>query len=198
RSLVERPEDLGRVVESVMNDHRQPVLVEEFIAGDELTVGMVGNLPAPSGATRCAVVGVMRVLPVVPTRRLVYSLEVKRDSRRQVRYECPARLPSEVRGRVERAAFAAFQALGCRDVARVDFRLRGGVPYFLEVNPLPGLNPESSDLVILARLAGWTYERLIGAVLDAALARAELRGPSAPCRVAARLAGRARPPTSQL
>ena len=69
------------------------------------------------------------------------------------------------------AALLAYRALGCRDVARIDFRLRDGVPYFLEVNPLPGLNPETSDLVILAGLAGWTYEQLIGGIFQAALDR---------------------------
>jgi D-alanine-D-alanine ligase len=49
--------------------------------------------------------------------------------------------------------------------------VRAGVPYFLEVNPLPGLNPESSDLVILAGKAGWTYARLIESILGAALER---------------------------
>jgi D-alanine-D-alanine ligase len=61
--------------------------------------------------------------------------------------------------------------LGCRDVSRLDFRLRGGVPYFLEVNPLPGLNPVYSDLVILARGMGWGYEQLIGTILQEALER---------------------------
>ncbi len=74
-------------------------------------------------------------------------------------------------GRWKGPLLKAYRALACRDVARVDFRLRDGVPYFLEVNPLPGLNPESSDLVILARLAGWTYEELIRGVFEAALAR---------------------------
>jgi D-alanine-D-alanine ligase len=93
-----------------------------------------------------------------------------------VRYECPAQLPDAVRARVERDALAAYRALGCRDVARIDFRLRGGTPYFLEVNPLPGLNPESSDLVILAGLVGWGHDRLVGAILDAALQRHRLAG----------------------
>jgi D-alanine-D-alanine ligase len=88
-----------------------------------------------------------------------------------VRYECPAALPAGCLKAVEDAALRAWHALGCRDVARVDFRLRDGVPYFLEVNPLPGLNPESSDLVIMARLAGWDYERLVGSILTAALDR---------------------------
>jgi D-alanine-D-alanine ligase len=108
---------------------------------------------------------------VKQTEHFVYSLEVKRDYLRQVRYECPARLPPDAYRDVQEAALRAFSALGCRDVARVDFRLRDGVPYFLEVNPLPGLNPESSDLVIMAKLVGWTYPQLIRAILQAALER---------------------------
>jgi D-alanine-D-alanine ligase len=152
------------MIESLRMDQRQPVLVEEFIDGDELTVGILGNDPPE-------ILGVMRVLPRQPTPRFIYSLDVKRDFVRQVRYECPARLPPDSFAAVRQAALIVHQALGCRDVARVDFRLREGVPYFLEVNPLPGLNPETSDLVIMARLYGWTYEKLIQMVLQAAIKR---------------------------
>jgi D-alanine-D-alanine ligase len=119
----------------------------------------------------------MRVLPVRPAEHFVYSLEVKRDYLRQVRYECPARLPPADYHAVEEAALRAFAAFGCRDVARVDFRLRDGIPYFLEINPLPGLNPESSDLVIMAKLVGWTYPQLITAILQAALDRQSRASP---------------------
>jgi D-alanine-D-alanine ligase len=125
---------------------------------------MVGNDPP-------RVLGVMRITPVEPVEHFVYSLEVKRDFRRMVHYECPAKLPPAVTAEVERQAFAAFAALGCRDVARIDFRLRDGVPYFLEINPLPGLNPESSDLVIMADLLGITHAQLVGRILDAATQR---------------------------
>jgi D-alanine-D-alanine ligase len=117
------------------------------------------------------VIGVMRVLPRQPTERFVYSLEVKRDWRNRVTYESPPRLPSEQLQEAERAALRVYRALGCRDVARVDFRLRDGEPWFLEVNPLPGLNPETSDLVLLSRPSGWTYERLIATILQAAVDR---------------------------
>jgi D-alanine-D-alanine ligase len=166
KCLVEAQYELREVIESLWTDHRQPVLVEEFIRGEELTVGVIGN-----GTPR--VIGILRVVPVRPTDRFIYSLEVKRDWERQVRYECPARLPSETIRVVEKAALNVYRALGCRDVARIDFRLRDGIPYFLEVNPLPGLNPESSDLVILARQAGWTYAQLIESILQAALTRQE-------------------------
>jgi D-alanine-D-alanine ligase len=88
-----------------------------------------------------------------------------------VDYECPASLPAETLAEIERCAGQAYQALGCRDVARIDFRVRDGVPYFLEANPLPGLNPESSDLVILAEIIGVTHDQLIGMILDAAVER---------------------------
>jgi D-alanine-D-alanine ligase len=164
KCLVDHPDDLPGVIESIVQDHRQPVLVEEYIAGDELTIGVIGNAPPQ-------IVGVMRVLPTHVTERFVYSLEVKRDWERQVRYECPARLSSADAAAVEEAALLAYRALGCRDVSRLDFRLRKGVPYFLEVNPLPGLNPDYSDLVILGRGAGWSYEQLIATILQEALDR---------------------------
>jgi D-alanine-D-alanine ligase len=164
KCVVDTPGELLDTVAALRKDHRQPILVEEFIAGEELTVGVVGNDPPQ-------VIGTLRVLPQRPTERFVYSLEVKRDWRRQVTYECPARLAPPLIAAVEQAALKAYCVLGCRDVARLDFRLRDGVPYFLEVNPLPGLNAESSDLVLLAKGVGWTYERLIGAIVEAAMRR---------------------------
>ena len=65
----------------------------------------------------------------------------------------------------------AFRTLGCRDFARLDFRVDSrGVPYFIEINPLPGLG-DYSDLVIMAIKLGWSYEVLIGAILSAARQR---------------------------
>jgi D-alanine-D-alanine ligase len=165
--LVRSPHELPAVVGQLHRDHRQPVLLEEFIAGDELTVGVVGNSPPQ-------VIGVMRVVPLAEdaSRPFLYSLEVKRDWERQVRYEVPPPYPPETIARLNRAALEAYRALGCRDVCRIDFRLhpeRG--PVFLEANPLPGLNPDYSDLVLLARGAGWTYERLITTIVEEALRR---------------------------
>jgi D-alanine-D-alanine ligase len=161
--VVDRPEELPRAVEELGRAYGQPVLVEQFIEGRELTVGLIGN-------DRPEVIGIMEVLPQTAGGRFVYSLEVKRDWRRRVRYAIAALKPA-LRAMVEGAALEAYRSLGCRDVARIDYRLAEDGLYFLEANPLPGLNPESSDLVILARLAGWSYERLITRILQAALDR---------------------------
>ena len=64
--------------------------------------------------------------------------------------------------------------MGCRDLARIDFRVRDGVPYFIEANPLPGLAPVTSDLVILAEGHGIGYADLIRKVLHASLTRVGL------------------------
>jgi D-alanine-D-alanine ligase len=174
--VVDGAEDLAGVVGGLGRDHQQPILVEEFIQGEELTVGVLGNDPP-------RVLGVMRVLPLRPVERFIYSLEVKRDYLRQVRYESPAQLPASKLARVHGAALEVYRRLGCRDIARVDFRLAEDGVYFLEVNPLPGLNPESSDLVILAGLLGMSHAQLIEAILQAALDRlAATRAAPAACR----------------
>lgn len=165
RSRVETSEELIEVVSSVLSGYQQPVMVERFVAGEEITVGIVGNAPP-------ALVGIMRVVPKKKTANFVYSLEVKRDWENLVEYECPARLSEAVLRQITEFSLRAFDVLGCRDFARVDFRVgEDGVAYFLEINPLAGLNPKSSDLPIMARKMGWKYESLIAAILDAALER---------------------------
>ena len=163
KCVVDTPAELADALEARL-DQRQPILVEEFIAGEEVTVGVLGNNPPH-------VIGAPRVVPLRPEERFVYSLEVKRDYAQRVRYECPPQLPAEHLRAVEEAALLVYRCLGCRDVSRIDFRVRDGVPYFLEVNPLPGLNPETSDLVILARMSGMRYEELIRGILLAAMGR---------------------------
>jgi D-alanine-D-alanine ligase len=65
-----------------------------------------------------------------------------------------------------------WDAFELRDVARVDIRCdRGGVPNFVEVNPLPGMNPVYSDLIILAYGLGWKYDDLIARVVASAIRR---------------------------
>ena len=159
---------LAAEVTRLLRDYAQPVLVETFLPGAELTVGVLGN------GTGAWALGTMEITPRDGnTADFVYGLETKRDFRRAVTYHSPARTASLAAVfQSERIAVEAFQALGCRDVARVDFRLdAAGLPNFVEINPLPGLSPTTSDLVILANLVGETFESLIGRIVEAALRR---------------------------
>jgi D-alanine-D-alanine ligase len=163
-SLVEDAREAEKEINRVLEDYRQPVMVEEFIDGDEVTVGVIGNAPPE-------LVGMMRILPKKRVEHFVYSVEVKRDYVNLVDYESPPQLAPETLARLEAASLKAFGALGCRDFARIDFRIgQDGMPYFIEINPLPGLGTYS-DLVIMATMLGWTHDGLIGAVLEAALER---------------------------
>lgn len=163
-SVVHNVREAEEEATRIGTDYRQPVMVEEFIDGDEVTVGIVGNNPPK-------VIGMMRVLPKTKAEHFVYSLEVKRDYLNQVEYESPVNLPDPVLKKLESASLAAFKSLGCRDFSRVDFRIgHNGKPYFIEINPLPGLGTYS-DLVIMAVKLGWTHENLINTVLDAAIER---------------------------
>ena len=130
-----------------------PVLVEEFLPGNEYTVGILGG----------KVIGVMQVVPKNSHDHWFYSIEEKRDYVRRVEYrivDAP---------RVANVALAIWNAFGLRDVARVDVRNdRDGVPNFVEVNPLPGVHPVNSDLVILAKGVGWTYDQLIAGIMESA------------------------------
>ena len=164
RCLIRTAAEFGPTVVELWRNYKQPVLVEEFISGDEVTVGIVGNDPPEP-------LGIMRMIPKNPNEHFVYSLEVKRNWESNVSYEAPAKLPKELSNSIEADALAVFTGLGCRDLARADFRIRDGVPYFLEINPLPGLNPDSGDIVFLAYRMGLTYPQLVGMILDAAVKR---------------------------
>jgi D-alanine-D-alanine ligase len=163
-SVVEDAKQAMGVIESLLENYQQPAMVEEIILGDEVTVGITGNSPPK-------VLGMMRIIPKQREGYFIYNLDVKRNYLELVEYECPAGLEEKVLQCIQVSSLRAFQALGCRDFARLDFRIStAGVPYFLEINPLPGLGTHS-DLVIMAKKMGWSHRQLINAVLNAALER---------------------------
>jgi D-alanine-D-alanine ligase len=154
RSLCRNEAELDAAVERLKQ--YGPVLVEEFLPGDEFTVGIIGG----------EVLGVMQVLPRGDDKDFIYSLDVKRDYLNRVDYRLVDASDIAV------VALDVWRAFGLRDVARIDVRRdRNGVANFVEVNPLPGVHPINSDLVILARLAGISHPDLIGRIIEAAIKR---------------------------
>lgn len=165
----------------------QPILAEHFIEGREVTVGVVGNLTSPVAwrlpedeeAPR-----ISRGLTFFPPMEIdldryeteagIYTSRIKTELVHDFHWTCPADLPPIMVEELNWLTAATFRVTGCQDVARVDFRLDSNdddKAYILEINPLPGLNPEYSDLCIEARAHGWSYEELVNRILEEAIER---------------------------
>ena len=165
-SVVDNEEQLRDKVKELIERYRQPALVEEYITGREFTVGLLGDKRP-------------RVLPPMEIKfkhaentRPVYDYGVKQEWEKYVYYECPAKLTEAEQKAMEKIARATFWALDCRDVARVDMRMDAeGRIYVLEVNPLPGLTPDYSDLVLIAKACGMEYDQLIAEIMTGGLRR---------------------------
>src|SRR5499427_1932757 len=164
-SVCDTEDELRAAVKSIIERYRQPALVEEYIAGREFTVGLLGD-------KRPRVLPPMEIKFKKATKRPVYDYAVKQEWEEHVYYECPAKLTEAEQKAIEKIARATFWALDCRDVARVDMRMDAdGRIYVLEVNPLPGLTPGYSDLVLIAQAAGMEYDQLIAEIMVGGLRR---------------------------
>lgn len=170
-SKISDPAHLREKVTWLLETYGSPVLVEEFVSGPEFTVGILGN-------SEPMVLGVMQIeIKGSPPEEAIYSLEIKREWEEKVRYHCPPLISNDLKKRIEEVALRAYRVLDCRDVSRVDIRVGSdGVPYFLEINPLPGLSPIYGDLPIMARHMGWEYSQLVKTIFHHALKRYGLGG----------------------
>ena len=190
-SIARDEEQLRVQLRRLFDRYDQPALVERYIEGREVTVGMVGNLRSPV-AWRVpddeAAPRIMKGLHFFPALEVdmaaypveeagIYTSRIKVEMAHEFHYICPAPLTDEQLDELNWLSASVFRVTGCLDVARVDFRLdasEGDQPYILEVNPLPGLNPGYSDLCIEAAADGWSYEELINEILDLAIERYDL------------------------
>ncbi|MFT5356321.1 MAG: D-alanine-D-alanine ligase [Polyangiales bacterium] len=168
--VVHNEAELRKAAKHMIVHYRQAALVEEFLEGREFSVGVLGDHTP-------------RVLPPMEIvfeaeagRFPVYSYEHKQETKGGVRYEIPANVDELLGKEIERVALTAFEALGCRDVARIDLRLDGaGRVNFIECNPLPGLSPGYSDLCLIGEACGLDHSSLIAEVLSPALRRLATR-----------------------
>ncbi len=158
-------ESLKEAVDRILLDYKQPALVEEFIEGREISVGILGNR-APQAFP-------VLELMLGGERDKIYTYESKfaKSARKSAKKVCPAELPPETGAFIQKLAIQAFQVLNINDFARVDFRLdKYNQPYILEVNSMASLNPTSS-FVCAAKKAGYSYDRLINRIVEVACER---------------------------
>lgn len=162
-SKVRTMDELIAACERLIARHNQPVLVETFLPGRELTVGITGT------GSKSRAIAALEVVFADNAESDVYGYVNKAEFEDRMVYRLAH---DDVADAACRVALDAWRALGCRDGGRVDVRLDAdGVPNFIEVNPLAGLNPDTSDLPILCYKMGMTYRQLLAEVMASALER---------------------------
>ena len=164
---MENQDDLKKQVEHIISAYKQPALIEEFIAGSEFTVAVVGNDPA-------------QAMPVVQIK-IDGRLQLKdkfytsaRITSNRLEYICPARIPQDLNKKITELAVRTYNAVECKDFGRIDFRVDSeGNPFVLEINPLPSLSTEDVFMVV-AKEIRISYAEMIGKILDSAIKRYSL------------------------
>jgi D-alanine-D-alanine ligase len=171
-AVVTSRESLRRQIAYVLENYRQPALVEAFILGREFNVSIWGN-------------GTLHLLPLSeldfgdwPDLTRFCHFQAKWDET-ALEYEttyvrCPADVESELGEAIMATAVRAYEIMGCADYARVDIRMQGGAPYVLEVNPNPCLAIEGG-FARSAAAAGYSYAHMLGQIVKWAWRRRHAR-----------------------
>ena len=160
-SKINNQTELHQVCTYILKTFHQPALVETYLPGREFTVGILGT------GKNARALGVIEVILRPEAEKNAYSYENKENYDKLVRYvlvnDDEAKLAMET-------SLAAWRGLDLKDAGRVDLRSDAhGLPHFMEVNSLAGLNPVRSDLPILCNLLGITYHELISSIIESAL-----------------------------
>jgi len=163
--IVNNEQELREASDVIFREFDQPVLVEQFVEGREINIGLLGN-----GST----------LETFQPAELVFGEDgpqiyteedKRRTSGREIGVECPAKLDAETAAKAQEIARKAFNVLGCYDCARVDIRMdQDGNLYVLEVNSLPSLG-EHGSYVAAAEAMGLDFEALVNRLVEVASAR---------------------------
>ncbi|MEW6240752.1 MAG: D-alanine--D-alanine ligase, partial [Chloroflexota bacterium] len=177
KAIVENEAELRERVKYVIGYYRQPALVETFLPGREFTVGQIGRADArlygrhpewyeADGFHRFPILELDSSRSITPG---VYSQAAKSKEVGEEGapgYVCPADVDPDLAKKLHNLALKAHTLLGAIDVSRVDIRLDAeGQPRVIEINPLPGLTPDYSDLCLQAAAEGIAYNNLILEIL---------------------------------
>lgn len=178
-AVVQTPDELRNRVTYIIDTFNQPALVEDFIDGREFHVTLWGN-------------GTIQMLPpaemgfsafsYVQDRLCTFDSKFNPGSMHYDNIELllPAHLNEIEYAALDKTTMAAYKVLGCRDYARLDIRLRGGIFYILDINPNPDISSETS-MVSAAELAGYSYGAMLSRLVNLAALRHRVFGCEQPC-----------------
>ena len=177
KAIVKNEKELRERAQYIINTYEQPALIETFLPGREFTVGILGRADAKlysrhpewyekDGFHRLPILELDMTRSVTPKVYSQASKSKEVGEEGAPGYICPAEIEPELEKKLKYFALRAHQLLSALDVSRTDIRLDGeGNPRVLEINTLPGLTPNYSDLCLQAQAEGIRYEDLILEIL---------------------------------
>lgn len=168
-SVVKNFKELKKHFKFLSDNFDKNILVEEFIDGRELNIGILGDKVLP--VSEILFDGLPDHMPKIVTYDGKWTEgSIYYD---HTKPKCPADLSKSLKKKVEEIAATAFKALNCRDYARVDVRLdKKGTPFVIEVNPNPDISRDSG-FARAAEAAGISHKQLLLTITEFALNRKE-------------------------
>lgn len=165
-SIVEDFGELQNQIEIILEEFQQPALVEEYIQGREICVGIIGNNPPQ----------VLPLLEIFFESNEIYkdilTYKMKDDDKGYTVGK--AKLDKKTEEKIKKIALTAYTLLHCTDYTRIDFRISQDMkPYIIDVNPTPSLK-DNGFFASCAYLANYTYDNLIKEIIDAGFSRNSL------------------------
>lgn len=160
-SLVENEKQLRKQVQSVIDDFKQPALVEEYLPGREFSVGVLGT-------KNPEVLPILEVKIPAEYKLAIQTVDIKADN--VVTRDVPADISSELREEIEEVVLKAYNALECSEYARVDVKLDAeGNPNVIELNALPALEEGYAHYPLMAEKAGYSHGELAEKLIEEAI-----------------------------
>jgi D-alanine--D-alanine ligase len=176
-NLVYDKQQLQTKLKQMTKEYQQPILIEQFIEGREFSTGLLGRPKQDP-----EVLSVLEIdFSKFPEVCGVFGQRAKTVLDSLGHYLCPAKIPEALKKNLEQISRDIWYALSIRDFARIDFRMnKQGQLFFLEVNPLPGMDfdTQENDLSFYPYMAmntGYTYDMLVGKILESACSRYGLK-----------------------
>jgi D-alanine-D-alanine ligase len=159
-SYVRNPAELRKKVKEILESYKQPALVEEYIDGQEINAAIIGN---PEKLEVLPLSEIVFTYPKGVPKMLTFEAKWLEDSEiyKNSMGICPAKVSKTAEKKISEIARKCFEIMGCNGYARVDFRLRNNVPYVLEVNPNPCINPNGTGFVRSSNCAGLSYADMV-------------------------------------
>lgn len=160
-SIVHNEEELRKKANEIIEDFKQPALVEGFLPGREFTVGVVGTKDPK-------VLPICEITFAEDSDAIIQTVDTKADN--EVIRVCPPDISTELEEEISDCVLKAYKALNCSEYARIDTKLdEDGRVNIIELNSLPALEPDHSHFSHMVRETGHNMADLVEKLVEEAM-----------------------------